>query len=1360
MGAGQEGLDEIRAMQEGGFSDDEINAHVLATRAALLEGGVTDREADAYFGKPQFDPTRLQQHFESNFADFASGRAKALLSSSEGAPPVPEPEYTPSKTGDGESAPPPPKEADNFLQALDAGFQISATGIIARAGKQPANPLDVNDHADWYMRIAKQAGMVAGDIPANILGGLLASPAGLAGGPAAPLTAIAAAGAGANALPAAIRSMYVHHLNAGEVTDFKDFWTKASGVFLDTVKSAVVGGATMGVGGKVGKVAAAGIPIANTTAKLASEVATMVTVGKALDGEVPKFRDFSDAAILVAGLHGATKLVETARGPVPVVAENQVDQVRAGHMSVQEKLQQIYAKTGMKPSEVAQQAIKDPVLKQQLLSNSVDIPDAYKNFVDPNAEETTQKFEIPKKMGEGAIEVRKPNPPADAYEATPKAADAPPAENLEQSPLDTGKDTLRKFLLEETGSAGVDTAKPEELSDDEKAILSRIGTQEKPSKLPTADEAYTAALDKYHPIAKFVEAVTTGKGIDTIDDAYLLTRLSAGNAGRATDVIENGPRDFETLQRAEGAKGLKEILKPVAKSLDGFRAYLVAARDAELIPRGVKVAEGDPTEHLARAEAVLENGKGKYEAAAQELYKYNNSLTDYLVKSGIVAKDSADAFKSLHKHYVPFYRIMEDEGGKGPGRGMQVRNPIRAMLGSGRELIDPIESIIRNTFLYVELAERNRALRALVDTAVDHDAPGELIEKVTAPLKPIDVSPDEQARFNREFGISGEVAGQAMTIFRPVRMDLKPDEIAVYRDGKREVYRVPEKVAESIKNMDAGTSSLFMKLMAKPAKALRAGTIFMPAFAVKNFARDQLYASIFSRNGHKPLLSALDGMRSILKNDQSYQDWLAGGGGGANLVSMDRNYINNKVLQLDPVKGVIGKMTNVLKTPIEFARAASELAENSTRVGEFKLAMKGKERTASNIMGAAFESREVTLDFSRMGAKTQAFNQITAFFNAQLQGLDRLARGYKEDPIGMTAKITATVTLPSIALWWANHTDPRWDEIPRWQKDLSWLIMTDKWTPVPASQAAIAGKAFSRFNNGQWEVNMGTIYRIPKPNEVGLVFGSMIERTLEAFFKHDPQAYKDFGETMRQAFEPAYTPTALIPIIEQFANKSTFTGAPVVPGHLEKGAPEVQYTEYTSETAKLLGKLIAPVAFHVGDLSVASPMVIDNYVRAWTGSLGSDILRIADEGLYKAHVVPEPLKPTATLADIPIIKAFVVRYPASNMRSITDFQEKYQAHQQLMSTIAIKQAKGDIAGAMAMRVAQENQVTLLKIDGLHLAVNRVKQAIERTYQNPTIAPDQKRQLIDGLYVQMSEFAKAGNQMVDAAEKLFKQGAKR
>jgi hypothetical protein len=56
----------------------------------------------------------------------------------------------------------------------------------------------------------------------------------------------------------------------------------------------------------------------------------------------------------------------------------------------------------------------------------------------------------------------------------------------------------------------------------------------------------------------------------------------------------------------------------------------------------------------------------------------------------------------------------------------------------------------------------------------------------------------------------------------------------------------------------------------------------------------------------------------------------------------------------------------------------------------------------------------------------------------------------------------AAITLPSILLYLSNREDPRWQEIPRWQKDLFWIVFTDD-----------------------------HIYRIPKPHSAGIMFGSV-----------------------------------------------------------------------------------------------------------------------------------------------------------------------------------------------------------------------------------------------------------------------------
>ena len=121
-----------------------------------------------------------------------------------------------------------------------------------------------------------------------------------------------------------------------------------------------------------------------------------------------------------------------------------------------------------------------------------------------------------------------------------------------------------------------------------------------------------------------------------------------------------------------------------------------------------------------------------------------------------------------------------------------------------------------------------------------------------------------------------------------------------------------------------------------------------------------------------------------------------------------------------------------------------------------------------------FESKNISLDFQRMGAKMAAVNSVVAFFNARVQGYLKLYETFKSPETRSKALYTvgASITLPSILLWIANNEDERYKELPQWQKDLFWIVITGE------------GKDT-------------IVWRIPKPFELGYVFGTLPERLLD-----------------------------------------------------------------------------------------------------------------------------------------------------------------------------------------------------------------------------------------------------------------------
>ena len=926
------------------------------------------------------------------------------------------------------------------------------------------------------------------------------------------------------------------------------------------------------------------------------------------------------------------------------------------------KVQKAYEKSGVDPEALKAEAIKDPTVLQDLASDNRDVPVALE-----------MKTADTKTISEGGGEPPKPpapeTPPEPPTPGTPEAAQA--------------------------------------------AVLDRVSVGEVHRPKRTLAELYTSVVDDLYPIAEIEKKLANGGTLDTAESAYKLARLSRGSAGKAAQFLDHGTFDFKSYENT--GPSLKAILEPHKNDLDGFRAYAVARRAVELDKRGIET--GVPLE-----EAKQVAGDAKYAKAFEEVQAYQNSLVKYLRDAGVISEKNYATMLEANKDYVPFQRLFEGASSTAVGNGLRARNPIKAIKGSERVIIDPLESIIKNTYLYTALAERNAVGAAFGKAALADPALAESlgVTKVKTSMKPIEVSEAEVKKFMVENGIEGDAA--AFDIFRPNALRPGPDQIRYFEDGKPVTLKVPDAVAEAFNATDRQTASALVKILSIPARTLRAGSVLSPDFMLRNVARDQITAYAFSKNGYIPVWDMASGFMSITKQDAAFQNWLKSGGANSTLVSMDREYLQKHLVELDKNTGLMSRAWNVVSQPLDVLRIVSELGENATRVGEFKRAMTRGPESKAQMQDAAFQSREVTLDFARIGAQTRALNQIAAFMNAGVQGLDRTARAFKDAPMATTAKLTAAITLPSMLLWAMNKDDPRYAEIPAWQKDMFWIAMTDD-----------------------------HIYRIPKPFEVGVMFGSVPERMLEAFYADNPDGFRHFSDTLKQAFGVNAMPTGAVPVLEQLTNHSFFTGNPLIPGRLEKILPEYQYQEYTSELTKSIGQLVG--AFPgLHDKSVASPVVIDNYIRGWTGSIGVYVRDALDAGLRKAGVLPDPPQPVSTLADIPVIKAFVVRYPSATAQSIQDFYETYGKLKKEYDTIQHLVEEGDVKAAQKEAGLDPN--AFAQMDGISESLSEINKSIRLINKNPDVSPVEQRQLIDSMYGQMIELSRAGNEVLrDVAKSL-------
>ena len=647
-------------------------------------------------------------------------------------------------------------------------------------------------------------------------------------------------------------------------------------------------------------------------------------------------------------------------------------------------------------------------------------------------------------------------------------------------------------------------------------------------------DVYTKLIDELNPLKDLVEQVEreTGEKISFDDNPYMQAWLARGWAGKAETLIEHGAPEHKI-------PAFKDIIKDIGKrEHKDFSAYLVALHDLDLHKNQQKA-----TFSYTEDAAVLGKhaGNERFQKAAQEIYKYQDYLLGMLVKEGMLTAKAYHTMRKMYPHYIPFFRDMSDVGMQSflsGGKGfIDVSSPVKRLKGSTRDIIDPLESIVKNTFQFYNAIERNHVGRTFAKLA-DKKGVGQIVERVKG----------DKAKTDNTFN--------------------------VWENGEKVTYETTPELIETMRMLDKEQSNMIMKILSYPASWLRAGATLSPEFILRNPVRDMIGAAIYSKHGFIPVVDTFKGLALYLKKGQTYWEYKKSGAAHAAMVSLDRDYLGG---QLRDIMKRESKFTKLIKNPIEALRAMSEATEMATRLAEYDNARKGytgvgnrlfgKDRKPLSAREAALESRDITLDFSRRGTNTKRANQVIAFFNATIQGADKLARAFREDPRGMTVKTMLYITLPSVMLWYMNKDDERYQEIPQWEKDTFWII---------------PGK--------------DTMYRIPKPFEAGVLYGTSFERML-AYFDDKKNGkkgigFKGFGDRVIESLAPSFMPTAMIPAVETITNYSLFRQRNIIPQSQENLPARLQYGANSSEVAKF-----------IGDKINVSPYIVDNTIRGYGGGL-------------------------------------------------------------------------------------------------------------------------------------------------------------
>lgn len=811
------------------------------------------------------------------------------------------------------------------------------------------------------------------------------------------------------------------------------------------------------------------------------------------------------------------------------------------------------------------------------------------------------------------------------------------------------------------------------------------------------DHFYRNWVDKNTDLNIFDKAyaAAAGKILDSADTILAKAQYITNNAnGAAFALIEGDLSHIKIAQQKYGFKHLvsfKMILDELVAKKGNYKEYMkkyyassadkgvqgyIDAFDNYIVARGLleasqnhkldydrEVADwtkngskgtqpvfkeyklpGELTEE--KLKEIIDDAPKEFNGLAKKYYQFNDNLLDIMEHSGLITKEQHAVLNGRYQSYCPLMRDFTDTaavdnfvGQLSSGKGIgNVSDPMkrRRSEGSARDIVSPLESTIKATANIIIKCERNKVGQTLVNRAKEAGLT-DLVEQVE--------------------GTTGDAKNCIFT---------------VWENGEKHAYRTTQELYPAVTQSFEPGLKLTWALMTKPAEILRAGSTSSPSFIIRNFLRDTIWAGISSKNGFIPIVDSLRGAWALRHNKQLRAEFETSGvisSAFYNDAEAVRRSLDDMVGGKYETHGLLDILKALGKYPIDFLKFFGDNVEASTRMGEF---MRARENGKS-IEQAAVDAIEVTLNFNRSGVEGQQANRVIPFFNACIQGGDKLYRLMKEDPGGTMGRIGLYIMLPSLGLWLLNHDED-------WYKELDPNIKATCWV-LPGG------------------------IRIPKPQEAGILFGTGVEAMLDAAYEQDPKAVGNWVKTyLGDTMLPNFLPTVLLPIIEWQSNYSFFRGKPVVNATQQKLPDEMQYGPYTTEAAKIIGKTAA--ATPVGGIS---PVKIDNAWRSITGTMGMFLLQIPDLFAAEKQNLPEK-----KLTEMPIIRDFIVNEMNKN-RTMNDFY-------------ALKDAADKQHRAYGKAGKPKKEVQ--SVSAAARLISQKRMEIRDIINSPRLNPMRKRELID------------------------------
>lgn len=796
------------------------------------------------------------------------------------------------------------------------------------------------------------------------------------------------------------------------------------------------------------------------------------------------------------------------------------------------------------------------------------------------------------------------------------------------------------------------------------------------------------------------------------EKAYMQARLSKSVDGGLEGLLFYGEvyNDDGALNIRKDGKGLIKALEPVGTEVDNFMIWIALNREEQLRKAGKIPSISN--EILAEKDTLSSgtlNGQPRlqvYNRVLEDMKKLNGSVLKIALDTGLIDQKGYERF-SEDNFYVPFYKEMEGKDIDAPSTasGLTSQYFSKQLKGGEKPFGDLVENTLRNWNHILSAAMKNQAAVSTIQSASTFklgDTP--VVEPTTEKTGSAKIMVDGQAQY---FKINDPLLFEAIS--------------AIGYLGPKSKFL---DVARDFKNI------------------LQFGVTLSPAFKVNNLIRDSVSAMAVTELNKNPIANVLNGVSIFNKDDPTYISALAGGA----IFNFGTAYEGD---QSKLIKRLIEKGINrdtILDTPDRIRKGLrmawdkyQDWGNASEAANRLALYKQLRDKGMSHLE-ATYQARDL-LDFSMQGSwpAFRLVTQVVPFMNARIQGLYKLGRdgviptsrvlynvatgkeieGNDKQKAEAFGLVTGAVMLASMALYLTFKDDEEYQKRDEWDRDNFW------WFKLPGMDVAL---------------------RVPKPFEIG-AFGTLTERILEQVIDEGAEG-KQFTDALTRMLGDTFalnpTPQMVKPLLDLYANKDSFTGAPIESAGLERLSKQERVNDNTSALAIALGGIstVFPEKFQL------SPVQVDYAIKGYFGWLGG---LASTTSTYAVMPFKEGAYPDTKWIDRASL-GLARDLPSNQARYVTAFYENGKEINQAYADMRHYAEVGDAEKVEKILEEKGDKIALAKFyDKTAKNMSEIRKQIRVIMADTTMDGAAKREEIDRMKMIIAELAK----QAEEARKSFK-----